>query len=75
MRMRMMRSVAGLAAGLAFLVAPEARADDAKVSSVEFLGMAPPSTVDERADVYTAAKVKLTYRNGRSETLDLKFHK
>lgn len=74
MTMRRMRSVAGLAAGLALLVAPEGRADDARVSSVEFLGMAPPSTADERADVYTAAQVKVTYRNGKLETFDLKYH-
>ena len=74
MRTRMFRSVAGLAAGLTFLVAPAARASDPKVSSVEFVGMAPPSTVDERADVYTAAKVKVTYRNGKSETFDLRYH-
>ena len=37
--------------------------------------MAPPSTVDERADVYTAAKMKVTYRNGKSETFDLEYHK
>ena len=74
MRTRMIRRVAALAAGLAFLVAPEARADDAHVSSVEFIGMEPPSTVDERADVYTAASMKVTYRNGESKTFPLRYH-
>ncbi len=75
MATRVIRSVAALTAGLTFLAAPTARAHDAKVSSVEFVGMPAPATVDERADVYTAAKVIVTYRNGKSETLDLKFHK
>ena len=42
--------------------------------AVEFFGMPAPSTVDERADVYTAAKVKITYANGKSRILDLKYH-
>jgi secreted PhoX family phosphatase len=71
----MIRSVAALTAGLAFLAAPTARAHEAKVSSVEFIGMPAPSTVDERSDVYSAAKVIITYRNGKSETFDLKYHK
>ena len=44
------------------------------VSSVEFIGMSAPSTLDERADVYTKAKVKVTYRNGNSRTFDLAYH-
>jgi len=45
-----------------------------KVASVEFIGMPPPSTVDERADVYTTAQMKVTYRNGESETHPLAYH-
>ena len=71
MRTRMIRSVAALTAGLAFLSTPTARAHDARVTSVDFIGMSPPATVDERADVYTTAKMKVTYRNGKSETFDL----
>jgi hypothetical protein len=71
----MIRSVAALTAGLTFLAAPTARAHDARVSAVEFIGMSPPATVDERSDVYTTAKMKVTYRSGKSETFDLKYHK
>jgi hypothetical protein len=44
------------------------------VRSVEFTGMPPPSTVEERADVYTTAKMKITYLNGKSRTFDLRYH-
>lgn len=46
----------------------------AAASSVEFIGMAPPSTAAEKADIYTSASVKVTYSNGRSKTYDLKYH-
>ncbi len=46
----------------------------ASVQSVEFIGMAAPDTVDERAVAYTEAKVKVTYRNGGSRTYPLSFH-
>ena len=75
MRTRMIRSVAALTAGLAFLSTPTARAHDARVTSVDFIGMSPPATVDEQSDVYTRAKMKVTYRSGKSETFDLKYHK
>ena len=42
--------------------------------AVEFFGMAPPSTVFERADIYTTARVKVTYVNGKSRMLDLEYH-
>jgi len=42
--------------------------------AVEFFGMAPPSTVFERADIYTTARVKATYVNGKSRMLDLEYH-
>ncbi len=42
--------------------------------AVEFFGMAPPSTVFERADIYTTARVKVTYVNGKSKLLDLEYH-
>lgn len=44
------------------------------VQSVEFFGMATPSTIEERADIYTAAQMKVTYANGKSDTFDLKYH-
>jgi len=42
--------------------------------AVEFFGMPAPSTVEERASVYTSARVMITYVSGRSEMLDLKYH-
>jgi secreted PhoX family phosphatase len=47
----------------------------APVKSVEFIGMPAPSTVDERADIYTAARMKVTYPNGTSKIYDLKYHR
>jgi hypothetical protein len=46
----------------------------ADVKSVEFIGMASPATVDEKTDIYTKAKVKYTYANGKTRTFDLKYH-
>jgi secreted PhoX family phosphatase len=46
----------------------------AVVKSVEFIGMDAPSTPEQKADVYTTAKVKVTYRNGKSDTINLKYH-
>jgi len=45
------------------------------VRSVEFLGMDAPSTVAQKADIYSEAKAKVTYANGRSETLALAYHR
>jgi secreted PhoX family phosphatase len=42
--------------------------------SVEFFGMDAPATAEEKADIYTDASMKVTWRNGRSETFDLKYH-
>ncbi|MBI1283393.1 MAG: DUF839 domain-containing protein [Thiobacillus sp.] len=64
----------------AFAVAGQASADSdhgynhAVVKSVEFIGMNAPSTPEQKADVYTTAKVKVTYRNGKSDTINLKYH-
>jgi secreted PhoX family phosphatase len=44
------------------------------VKSVEFIGMSPPSTVEERADIYTQAQMKVAFTNGKSKTFDLKYH-
>jgi hypothetical protein len=57
---------------LSFAAAPEAQ--EPVLKSVEFVGMPPPSTLEERADVYTTAKMKVTYLDGRSETYDLRYH-
>jgi secreted PhoX family phosphatase len=44
------------------------------VKSVEFLGMPAPATADEKTDMYTKAQMKVTYKNGKSRTLDLQYH-
>jgi hypothetical protein len=44
------------------------------VKSVEFFGMPAPSTTDEKADIYTKAKVRYTYVNGKTEDFDLVYH-
>lgn len=44
------------------------------VKSIEFIGMPSPATVEEKADIYTKAKVKITYINGKTEILPLKYH-
>ncbi len=64
----------GLALAATLTIPPAVLAHDARVASVEFVGMPPPATVAERAGVYTSAKLKVTYRNGRTETFDLAFH-
>jgi secreted PhoX family phosphatase len=46
----------------------------AVVKSVEFIGMDAPITAEQKADVYTTAKLKATYRNGKSDTFNLKYH-
>ncbi|HRD48247.1 MAG TPA: DUF839 domain-containing protein [Candidatus Contendobacter sp.] len=42
-----------------------------KVKSVEFIGMAAPSTDQERAAAYTTAAVKVTYDDGSNQTSPL----
>jgi secreted PhoX family phosphatase len=43
------------------------------VSSVEFIGMNAPSTLEQRASVYTEAKVKINYSNGTSKIRPLEY--
>jgi len=64
-------SVAGVLSGLSLI--QRAQAEPA-VKSVEFIGMAPPATLDERTDIYTGAQMKVTYRNGKVKTYDLKYN-
>ncbi|MGE5155320.1 MAG: hypothetical protein ACM3ST_15080 [Bdellovibrio bacteriovorus] len=44
------------------------------VASMELIGMEPPASVDEKSDIYTRAKLKVTYRNGESRTYKLRYH-
>lgn len=46
----------------------------ANVKSVEFIGMDAPASVEEKADIYTRAKVRYTYVNGRTRMYDLTYH-
>jgi uncharacterized protein len=46
-----------------------------KISAVEFIGMEPPATAEDKADMYTKAKMKVTFSNGAVATYDLKYHK
>lgn len=56
------------------ILSPSVHAD-ANVKSVEFIGMAAPSSVDERADIYTKAQMKVTYENGKTKSYDLEYHR
>ena len=66
--------VIALSSALGIAVLSSSACANPTVKSVEFIGMNPPSTVEEKADIYTKAKVKITYRNGKTETHDLKYH-
>ena len=44
------------------------------VKGVEFIGMKPPASIEERADIYSKAQIKVTYKNGKSKTSDLKYY-
>lgn len=46
----------------------------APVKSVEFIGMPAPATPADKADIYSNAQTKVTYRNGESRTCNLKYH-
>jgi len=43
------------------------------IASIEFIGMNAPVTPEQRASIYTDAKVKITYKNGRSEIETLEY--
>ena len=45
------------------------------IKSIEFIGMPAPSTIQEKADAYTGAKIKYTYKDGKTNTYDLVYHK
>ena len=44
------------------------------VKSVEFVAMPAPATAEEKADIYTKAQMKITYKHGNTKTYDLKYH-
>ena len=52
---------------------PAAHVKDRGIVSVEFIGMDAPSTLEQRASVYSDAMVKIIYRNGRSESQPLEY--
>lgn len=42
--------------------------------SVEFVGMDAPADSVEKSDIYTNAKMRVTYQNNKSKTYDLQYH-
>ena len=42
---------------------------DKRIQSVEFIGMQAPDTVKKKSDIYTTAKLKVTYKRGGTKTL------
>jgi hypothetical protein len=44
------------------------------VQKVEFIGMDSPASVNEKTDVYTKARMKVTDKQGKTKTYDLKYH-
>jgi hypothetical protein len=66
--------IIALSAALGVTVLSSPACASPPVKSVEFIGMDPPASVEEKADIYTKAKVKITYKNGKTETHDLKYH-
>jgi len=44
------------------------------VKSVEFVGMDAPSNSDEKTDIYSKAKMKVTYLNNKNRTDNLQYH-
>ena len=43
------------------------------VKSVEFAGMAAPANSSEKTDIYTKAKMQVTYGNNKSKSYDLQY--
>lgn len=44
------------------------------LKSVEFIGMPAPATADEKSDIYTAARLRVTDKSGETKTYALKYH-
>ena len=72
--MKLKPLVAAVSAALGVTVLSSAACAGSAVKSVEFIGMDAPASVDEKADIYTTAKVKYTYANGQTKTFDLAYH-
>jgi uncharacterized protein len=47
---------------------------NATLSSVELIGMAAPTTADEKADAYTQARARITCSDGGTRELPLRYH-
>lgn len=48
--------------------------DPVSITAVEFVGMDAPASAAEKADVYTKAKMKISYNDGTSRTIDLQYY-
>jgi secreted PhoX family phosphatase len=53
---------------------PQSVYADSVIKTVEFIGMDSPATAEEKADIYTGAKMTVTYKTGETETYDLQYH-
>jgi hypothetical protein len=66
--------VTGVAGALAVFPLVQCAQADSRVESVDFISMDAPATLEERADIYSSAKMEVTYRNGKKETHELQYH-
>jgi secreted PhoX family phosphatase len=72
MKLKPLSAALGAAFGVTVLSMPVHA--NPPVKSVEFIGMPSPASVEEKADIYTTAKVRYTYVNGKTKTYDLHYH-
>lgn len=79
MRMKVISLAVASALGMSILVSG-CNADDndgtaAGIKSVEFIGMDAPSTIEQKADMYSDAKMVVTYTDGRIKIIDMVYNK
>ena len=76
--MKLKPLVAAISAALGVTLASSTALADLELRSVEFSGMKAPSTAEQKADIYTDAKVKYTYVNDGKKIVehvyDLRYH-
>ncbi|MDO5652531.1 MAG: alkaline phosphatase [Brachymonas sp.] len=66
-------ALGAISASTAVLAAPAAKQPSA-IASVEFVGMAAPSTAEQKASAYSDAKMVVRHKNGRSSEHALQYH-
>jgi hypothetical protein len=76
--MKLKPLVAAISAALGVTLASSTALADLELRSVEFSGMKAPSSAEQKADIYTDAKVKYTYVNDGKKIVehvyDLRYH-